>query len=88
MALDPESLAARQALRLIAFEEGFSKSEANGLGLRGGRVFERESRQKVGATVVARCGSAANERGGAIRAIAGGGSPRSPLTNSRLTNRA
>ena len=32
MALDLESLAARQALGLIAFEEGFSKSEANGLG--------------------------------------------------------
>jgi hypothetical protein len=79
MALDLESLAARQALGLIAFEEGFSKSEANGLGLRGGRVFERESRQKAGATVVARRGGAANERSGAIRAIAGEGSPRSPL---------
>jgi hypothetical protein len=38
MALDPGVLAARQALGLIAFEEGYSKSEANGLGLRGARV--------------------------------------------------
>jgi hypothetical protein len=45
MALDLESLAARQALGLIAFEEGFSKSEANRLGRHGGWRVACESRQ-------------------------------------------